>query len=82
MAREKGRSEGQAGLSVALFLVIGRKSAFVGGLVTYILGVDLGTTYSAAAIARDGRVETFTLGASAPAIPCGRFETGRRSPDR
>jgi sugar lactone lactonase YvrE/actin-like ATPase involved in cell morphogenesis len=35
----------------------------------YSLGVDLGTTYSAAAVCRGGRVETCTLGATAPAIP-------------
>ncbi|HEX9258200.1 MAG TPA: Hsp70 family protein, partial [Acidimicrobiales bacterium] len=37
--------------------------------MTYTLGVDLGTTYSAAAVARDGRVEVCTLGTTAPAIP-------------
>ena len=37
--------------------------------MTYSLGVDLGTTYSAAAVCRDGRVEICTLGTSAPAIP-------------
>ena len=37
--------------------------------MAYGLGVDLGTTYSAAAVARDGRVEAFSLGTSAPAIP-------------
>lgn len=35
----------------------------------YSLGVDLGTTYSAAAVAQGDRVEVFTLGAVAPAIP-------------
>jgi actin-like ATPase involved in cell morphogenesis/sugar lactone lactonase YvrE len=39
-----------------------------GGIV-YALGVDLGTTYSAAAVSRDGRVETASLGTTAPAIP-------------
>src|SRR5262245_44634648 len=37
--------------------------------MTYTLGVDLGTTYSAAAIARGGRVEIVTLGTTAPVIP-------------
>jgi molecular chaperone DnaK len=37
--------------------------------VTYFLGVDLGTTFSAAALARDGRAEMFVLGARAPSIP-------------
>ena len=37
--------------------------------MAYGLGVDLGTTYSAAAVARDGRVEAFSLGTAAPAIP-------------
>jgi molecular chaperone DnaK len=35
----------------------------------YILGVDLGTTFSAAAIARDDRVDVVSLGTRAPAIP-------------
>lgn len=35
----------------------------------YSLGVDLGTTYSAAAIMDGGRAEVFTLGTVAPAIP-------------
>jgi len=38
-------------------------------MMTYALGVDLGTTYSAAAVGRDGRVEVCTLGSTAPAIP-------------
>jgi actin-like ATPase involved in cell morphogenesis len=35
----------------------------------YALGIDLGTTYSAAAIAEGGRVEAVTLGTAAAAIP-------------
>lgn len=35
----------------------------------YALGIDLGTTFSAAAIAEGDRVEIFTLGSVAPAIP-------------
>ncbi|MCU0273879.1 MAG: Hsp70 family protein [Acidimicrobiales bacterium] len=38
-------------------------------MMTYALGVDLGTTYSAAAVARGGRVEVCTLGTTAPVIP-------------
>ena len=37
--------------------------------MAYGLGVDLGTTYSAAAVGQDGRVEPFGLGTTAPAIP-------------
>jgi len=37
--------------------------------VGYSLGIDLGTTYSAAAIVDGGRAEVFTLGTVAPAIP-------------
>ena len=35
----------------------------------YSLGIDLGTTYSAAAVMDGGRAEVFTLGTVAPAIP-------------
>ena len=35
----------------------------------YSLGIDLGTTYSAAATARDGRIEIFQLGERAATIP-------------
>ena len=35
----------------------------------YALGIDLGTTYTAAAIYRDGRVETVSLGSHANTIP-------------
>ncbi|MGQ0824594.1 MAG: Hsp70 family protein [Actinomycetota bacterium] len=37
--------------------------------MTYSLGVDLGSTYTAAAIARDGRTLTVDLGTRASAIP-------------
>jgi actin-like ATPase involved in cell morphogenesis len=37
--------------------------------VTYFLGVDLGTTYTAAAIVRDGRTSTVDLGTRTAAIP-------------
>jgi len=37
--------------------------------VTYSLGIDLGTTFSAAAISRDGRAEIVTLGSRMAAIP-------------
>jgi putative cell wall-binding protein/actin-like ATPase involved in cell morphogenesis len=35
----------------------------------YVLGVDLGTTYTAAAVGRDGRVELAGLGDRGPTIP-------------
>ena len=35
----------------------------------YCLGVDLGTTYSAAAVSRDGQVEVCSLGVSGPTLP-------------
>jgi hypothetical protein len=37
--------------------------------MVYQLGVDLGTTYTAAAIARDGRAEAVTLGTNSMAVP-------------
>lgn len=37
--------------------------------MSYYLGVDLGTTYTAAALARDGRAEPATLGTRSVAIP-------------
>ncbi|HYU57180.1 MAG TPA: Hsp70 family protein [Actinomycetota bacterium] len=37
--------------------------------MTYELGIDLGTTYTAAAVQRDGRVEVATLGERAASIP-------------
>ena len=37
--------------------------------MAYSLGIDLGTTYSAAATARDGRIEIFRLGELAATIP-------------
>ena len=39
------------------------------GTGDYVLGIDLGTTYSAAAIARDGRAEIASLGHLAAVIP-------------
>lgn len=40
-----------------------------GSLLPYCLAVDLGTTYSAAAIYRNGQVELCTLGVSSPTLP-------------
>lgn len=42
-----------------------------GGLLVhdYVLGIDVGTTYTAAAIARDGVAEMLTLGSSGTTIP-------------
>ncbi|MGH9247075.1 MAG: Hsp70 family protein, partial [Acidimicrobiales bacterium] len=37
--------------------------------MTHHLGIDVGTTYTAVAIARDGRVESVPLGHRAVAIP-------------
>lgn len=37
--------------------------------MSYHLGVDVGTTYTAAAVARDGRVEAATLGTRAVSVP-------------
>jgi molecular chaperone DnaK (HSP70) len=37
--------------------------------MAYSVGIDLGTTYSAAATARDGRIEIFQLGERAATIP-------------
>ena len=37
--------------------------------MTYVLGIDLGTTFSAAAVARDGRAEMVTLGTRSASIP-------------
>lgn len=37
--------------------------------MSYVLGIDLGTTFSAAALGEGGRVEIFTLGTVAPAVP-------------
>jgi actin-like ATPase involved in cell morphogenesis len=37
--------------------------------VTYHLGVDVGTTWTAAAVARDGRAEAATLGTRSVAVP-------------
>lgn len=38
-------------------------------MLTYILGVDVGTTYSAGAVARDGRAEIASIGTRTAAIP-------------
>ena len=55
----------------------------------YRLGVDLGTTFSAAALAHDGRAEMFALASNATAIPSvvyrtedGRYLTGQTAVDR
>jgi actin-like ATPase involved in cell morphogenesis len=37
--------------------------------MAYYLGIDLGTTYTAAAVWRDGRVEIANLGTRAPVVP-------------
>jgi len=37
--------------------------------MSYVLGIDLGTTYTAAAVSRDGRPEMITLGERAPSVP-------------
>jgi molecular chaperone DnaK len=37
--------------------------------MTYVLGIDLGTTYTAAATARDGRAEVAALGYRATSVP-------------
>src|SRR5438067_7993261 len=39
------------------------------GRVTYDLGIDLGTTYTAAAVFRSGRVDILQLGDRAAAVP-------------
>jgi actin-like ATPase involved in cell morphogenesis len=51
--------------------------------MTYALGIDLGTTYTAAAVARDGRAEVAALGYRATSVPTvvlltedGRFLVG------
>lgn len=55
----------------------------------YALGVDLGTTYTAAAVARDGRVDVVGLGERAPQLPSvlyllpdGRFLAGEAAQRR
>lgn len=42
----------------------------------YVLGVDLGTTYTAAAILRERRTEIVPLGDHAPHVPSAIFRTG------
>ena len=42
----------------------------------YYLGIDVGTTYTAAAVWRDGRVEVASLGLRAPVVPTLVFATG------
>ena len=37
--------------------------------MSYTLGIDLGTTYTAAAVTRDGRTEIFQLGDRTASIP-------------
>ena len=37
--------------------------------MSYSLGIDIGTTYSAAGVARDGRTEIAGLGAIATVVP-------------
>src|SRR5919108_196596 len=37
--------------------------------MTYCLGIDVGTTYTAAAVARDGRAEMVALGYRATSVP-------------
>ena len=37
--------------------------------MTYALGIDLGTTYTAAAVARSGRAEVAALGYRATSVP-------------
>jgi molecular chaperone DnaK len=51
--------------------------------MTYVLGIDLGTTYTAAATARNGRAEVVALGYRATSVPSvvlltedGRFLVG------
>ncbi|MEM9039944.1 MAG: Hsp70 family protein, partial [Actinomycetota bacterium] len=40
-----------------------------GGVVAYVLGVDLGTTFTAAAVQRDGTTQIASLGSRGAAIP-------------
>jgi molecular chaperone DnaK len=37
--------------------------------LTYVLGIDVGTTYTGAAVVRDGRVEVFPLGNRSSVVP-------------
>lgn len=51
------------------------RSAATTGTAGYCLGVDLGTTYTAAAIWRGGRTEIVPLGDHSPQIPSALFRT-------
>jgi molecular chaperone DnaK len=63
--------------AIPFVLSVPRRSAGVlgptenggGQVMTYALGIDLGTTFTAAAIARGGRVETVGLGNHAATVP-------------
>ena len=44
--------------------------------MAYGLGIDVGTTYTAAAIMRDGNVEAFALGTYQVAVPSVVFAAG------
>jgi molecular chaperone DnaK len=44
--------------------------------MTYTVGIDVGTTYTAAAVARDGRDEVVSLGVHTPIIPSVVFLAG------
>jgi actin-like ATPase involved in cell morphogenesis len=61
----------------------------VGGTTGYGLGIDIGTTYTAAAVARDGRADIVSLGTRAAVVPSvvfvtedGRFLTGEAAEAR
>jgi molecular chaperone DnaK (HSP70) len=46
--------------------------------MSYALGIDVGTTYTAAAVVRDGRAEVATLGYRATSVPTVELLTPRR----